>query len=147
MNPSENWIQRIRQNLRRRQEMMQELLELEQNWPKTMDLKQIPDLIRRKQQMLDNLESLMHDKLLTGWEEEARRMKVPPAEQNQIRETLRILKEQLEIILKLHQRNLDQLQKGSESAAEALQKVRYELDVLRTLRSANRRPVRVDMVG
>lgn len=147
MNAPESWIQRIRQNIRRRQETMMDLLKLEQNWPKTGDLGKLPALIKKKQQMLNNLESLMHDPLLSGWEKEADQKKVPPEEQSQIREALQSIKEQLAIILQLHQHNVDRLQKDSDEVAEALQKVRYEMGVIRTFRDANRRPVRVDVVG
>jgi hypothetical protein len=147
MNQNITPIQLLRQNLKRRQSQLQSLLELERNWPKQAETRQLPDLIRQKQQMLDNLDSLLQDAAGADWELAAQRTTMPAEDRRDLEAALENLKLQLTIILGLHQQNLANLQESMSQTGQELNKVRYELEIIRALRRNARRPMRVDVVG
>lgn len=146
----ETWISNVKTNLKRRQEQLQKLLELERTWPQKVDLNTLPNLqalIQAKQGILNNLETLMRENTKAGMQPDAWLSRLAEGERADIQKALGQIKELMVIILELHQNNLNQLKSETETLNHVLQDVHKEMDMLRIIREAGRHPAHIEAVG
>lgn len=143
-----NRFERYIQSMGRIQSQLQALMEMEKNWATDIRAEELRELVKRKQQLISNVQSLINGHQLM--EEELNDDSLVPQQVLVLKEKYKAnIHQLLENIITLHERHEEQLRHQSEVLKQSVEEVQQTLGLIKKYQSNNSNPQgsRIDLAG